>query len=272
MKPTWSWQQQSNCDYLTITSWQANGVEFLFTGRNGGKSCGDFSSLNLGLHVGDAYEDVISNRRKVMFLLGQDLKVLVTAEQTHGAKVLLVNQEDRGKGAFQQSMALPETDALITDQPEVYLALFFADCIPLGFFDPVTKAIGLAHGGWKGTRQGIAVKTIEAMQAAYGTQPQDVEVVIGPGIGFCCFEIQTELAAQIQAELPTVAECIRQDGPNWFWDLKETNRKLLLQAGVLMENISDSKCCTACETDKFYSYRKENGHTGRMAAIIGIKE
>ena len=272
MTPTWNWQWKSGCDYLTITSWQAKGVDFLFTGRNGGKSREDFASLNLGLHVGDAYEDVISNRQKAMLLLGQDLKVLVTAEQIHGAKVLPVKRKDRGKGAFQQATALPETDALITDQPGVWLALFFADCIPLGFFDPVTKAVGLAHGGWKGTRQGIAVKTVEAMQAAYGTQPQDVQVVIGPGIGFCCFEVQAELAEQIKTEMPAMSECVRQDGLSWFWDLKETNRKLLLQAGVLMENISDAKCCTACETDKFYSYRKENGRTGRMAAIIGIKE
>lgn len=257
---------------ITHPEWACDGVDMAFSTRMGGVSRGVYASLNLGLHVGDDPALVLENRARIMAVFGRSLGEAVCCEQVHGYKVARVGSADRGRGALDLESAIPGCDALVTDEPGVYLMSFYADCFPVYFYDPQHRAIGLAHCGWKGTMGRIAAHTLNAMQEAYGTVTAQVEVFIGPGIGPSCFIIQPDLKDKVEVELSELHDIITEaENGTITWDLPETNRQILLQAGVRAEHIKVCSICTACNTDRFYSYRREVGLTGRMAALLGLK-
>ncbi len=262
-----------DCAGYSIPQWREQGVENFFTVRLGGYSKPPYASLNLGLHVADDQGDVVQNRRKI----AEELRILpekmVFCEQVHGTKVRQVTAADAGRGSVVYADAIPDVDALITNERNLYLTLLFADCIPLYFFDPHAQAIGLAHGGWKGAWGEIGVKTVEAMTAAFGCKREHIQCWIGPGIGRCCFEIGEDLAEKIRCRSDGwEAFLSRRENGKTLWDLKATHRFMLLQNGLQPENLILSPECTACHTETFYSYRREEGKTGRMAAILGFRE
>ena len=132
--------------------------------RLGGISTGDFKSLNMSFSTGDDKEAVKENRRRYFNALGISIKDLVGCNQVHGVHIEQVTKKDCGRGVEGKEDALPGCDGLITNEPGVALTMNFADCTPLLFFDPVRKAIGLAHGGWRGTAGNIAGLTVEKMK------------------------------------------------------------------------------------------------------------
>lgn len=265
------WRELEECRGLFVPEWQQLGAENLFTARQGGTSKGAYASLNMGLHVEDDAQAVIENRRRIAQKLKFDLAQMVYCEQVHGTDIQRVTTQQRGAGVFHYHEAIAHTDALITNEPQVYLTLLFADCIPLFFFDPVTRAIGVAHGGWKGAWGEIGVKTIAAMQREFGCQVQNVQCWIGPGIGPCCFEIGEDLAQKVQGRKDWKAYVqVRPDG-KYVWDLAHTHEHMLLECGVLPENLLVSTVCTRCHETEFFSYRRDQGKTGRMAAILGLQ-
>lgn len=271
MQP-WNYFHNNGIEYISLPKWLDQGVDLAFSTRHGGVSSGVFNSLNMGLHVGDGDDAVIENRRRILEIFHSPLTNGVCCQQVHGHDVIRVNSNDRGKGAFKLGQVLADCDAMITNTPGVYLMSFYADCVPIYFWDHVHRVIGTAHGGWKGTMGGIAVNTLQSMSEEYGSSPSEVEVFIGPGIGPCCFEIQPDLAAKVNAEFKSLHDIITMDsGGAYTWDLQETNRQLLINSGVEPSRIYVCRLCTACHTDKFYSYRRENGETGRMGAIIGLR-
>ena len=164
-------------------------------------------------------------------------------------------------------------DALITNEKNLPLLLFFADCTPILIFDPVHQAIGVAHGGWKGTVQKIAAKTIEAMEAEFGTNPADCLVGIGPAIGACCYEVGENVRVAVTATFPqqqdTLLSSVSTD--KWKLDLWQANRCQLEDAGVLPDKIDMANSCTQCNADVFFSYRADAGHTGRIGALLCLK-
>ncbi|SHG48954.1 conserved hypothetical protein [Thermosyntropha lipolytica DSM 11003] len=268
----WIWHNKQDIAYITVPSWQERGVNMLFSSRKGGVSLGPFSSLNLGLHVGDEKDRVEENRRRVLALLGTSPDQAVCCEQVHGNEVALVGREHRGRGVFDYATAIAGCDAMVTAEPDLYLITFYADCISLYFYDPVRKAIGLAHSGWKGTISGIAAETIRKMQEAFKSSPSHLEVFIGPGIGKCCFEISPDLAVRVERELGHLGDLLEERDNAFYWDLKETNRRLLIESGIKPENIIVCDLCTACCSEYFFSYRRDKGLTGRMAAVIGMRK
>ncbi|WP_223066379.1 peptidoglycan editing factor PgeF [Paenibacillus caui] len=251
-----------------------------FTGRGGGVSKPPYSSLNLALHVGDSKEDVIENRRKLANYLGFDPKSWTSGEQTHGSRVAVVKAEDAGRGRMDRETAFQATDAMVTDVPGILLTSFYADCVPLYFFDPIHEAVGLAHAGWKGTVAEIATRVVETMAEAYGTKPEQLCTAIGPSIGESCYEVDEAVMSHVR---PLVEGC--GDAPDvtlpfqesanpgrWMLNLKELNRMIMIKAGILPSHIECTSWCTSTRNDLFFSYRKENGATGRMASWIGLKE
>jgi len=247
------------------------GVAAVFTNRWGGVSQAPFKSMNLALHVNDDYNHVMANRTKIMHLLGGTVDQMVCCQQVHGDKVEIVNLQHIGSGAHQYETALPDVDAMVTNAVGIFLITFYADCIPVYIFDPYHRAIGLVHSGWKGTYQNIAVKAVQAMQQAFGSQCDNLEVFIGPGIDKCCFEIQSDLAVKVGHVLQRTDDIILTNSGTITWDLKKTIKLSMLDAGIQEEHILISNLCTSCNTDQFFSYRRENGQTGRMAAIMAIK-
>ncbi|OME82968.1 multicopper polyphenol oxidase [Paenibacillus sp. FSL A5-0031] len=251
-----------------------------FTGRQGGVSESHFSSLNMGLHVKDQDAAVISNRRLLTDAIGWPFEAWTCAEQVHGNRVWQVTEADKGKGRNSLDDVLRDCDAIMTNVPGVLLTSFYADCVPLYFYDPEHDAVALAHAGWKGTVQQIAVETVQAMEQAYGTDPKALVAAIGPSIGGCCYEVDGPVIEQVQALLTDLslsqeeADSMLKLSENGKanLDLKEINRQIMIKAGILPIRIELTEWCTGCGRDLFFSHRKEGGLTGRMASWIGIRE
>ncbi|MGI5920706.1 MAG: peptidoglycan editing factor PgeF [Syntrophomonadaceae bacterium] len=270
----WIEQEANEIKYITIPEWLNRGVDIAFSTRRGGVSRTPFNSLNLGLHVGDQEEAVLQNRRLLLSIFGQKLSQMVCIEQVHGNKVIRIQQAHKGRGAFKYLDAIPGYDSMITNEPGIYLTSFYADCLPVCFFDPVKLVIGMAHSGWKGTMGRIVISTVEAMQREYGCLPEDMEVFMGPAIGRCCFEIQSDLAHKVMEEFNSLNDIIfrSNNDDKYRWDLRTTNRQLLTSWGINPAKILDCDICTACNTDKFFSYRREQGQTGRMGVLLALRD
>lgn len=249
-----------------------------FTGRQGGASKAPYDSLNCAFHVGDAPEDVLHNRKALAEALGFTLEDWTCGEQTHGADIAVVKESDRGRGRLDRISAYQATDGLLTNVPGVLLTSFYADCVPLYFYDPVCSVVGLAHAGWKGTVAQIAATMVSRMTTVYGSRPQDIRAAIGPSIGECCYEVDDYVmdhVHRLEKEFSKLEETYRKsdtDGSKYMLNLKELNQRIMIKAGILPTHIECTSLCTSCNTDLFFSYRKENGITGRMTSWIGIKE
>lgn len=268
----WKWETREGITFITLPHWLPRGVDVAFSTRLGGVSQIPYQSLNLGLHVGDDREAVLNNRYRFLRVWTSDLPAMVCCQQVHSNQVVRVDNDNRGSGAFSVDTSIKGYDGMVTSTAGLYLSTFYADCLPVFFFDSVNRAIGMAHSGWKGTRGMIVVETLLAMQREFGSLPGDMEVFIGPGIGRCCFEISSDLAAKVKTEFGDFNDIIfRKDNDIYTWDLPSTNRQLLIKNGVRPDNIVVCDLCTACNVDKFYSYRREQGNTGRMGALLGLR-
>lgn len=237
-----------------------DGVVHGFTTRLGGISTRPYATLNLGRGVGDAPALVTENRRRALASLGADPEAHVEASQVHGRLVAVVRHVDRGK-------KIEGADGLVTTDPDVVLAIHAADCVPLLFWDSRRGAVGAAHAGWRGTAAGVAAAAVEAMRKAFGTDPSDLRVGMGPAIGPCHYEVDGPVADAFAGR--TWADRVLSPGRpgHWQLDLIEANRRILVDVGVPPEQIWSSTSCTACHRHLFFSYRGE-GLTGRMGALI----
>ncbi|WNS43839.1 peptidoglycan editing factor PgeF [Paenibacillus sp. MMS20-IR301] len=270
---------------LHLEPWrgQYSAITAGFTGRAGGSGKQPYDSFNCAFHVGDDPEDVLSNRRLLAESLGFTLDSWTCGEQTHSKHIAVVTRRDRGKGSLDRASAFQATDGLLTDVPGVLLTSFYADCVPLYFYDPLHEAVGLAHAGWKGTVAEIAAAMVSRMEQEYGSRPQDILAAIGPSIGECCYEVDDYVMDHVRrledglkslkAEgAPELYTRIETDSSKYMLNLKEMNQRIMIKAGILPTHIECTTWCTSCNSDLFFSYRKENGITGRMTSWIGIKE
>jgi hypothetical protein len=274
-----TFRERDGVRFCTFESFDAQpGPRALVTTRHGGVSAGPFASLNLGGLTGDAPEAVRENRARAAALVGAAAKDLAFGRQVHGARVARVPAGHAG-GAFD------DTDALVTDARGVPLVILTADCAAVFLHDPVRRAVGIAHAGWRGTVGGIAAATVARMHEEFGTDPADLIAAIGPSIGPCCYEVGDEVIAAAEAAFPGHAEEVLvepdmasagsfraavNEGRRHF-DLWRANERVLAGAGVREENIEHARLCTACRTDLFYSHRAEKGVTGRFAGIIVLR-
>ena len=240
-------------------------VPHCFTTRFGGVSEGYLDSLNIGIHRGDQWENVLKNYEILGCALGFDTQKVVLSHQTHTDIVLRVGRTEHGSGLF--GPELPECDALVTNETGTALVIFTADCTPILLHDPVTGAVGAAHAGWRGTAAAIAAKTVERMVREFGSRPEDIRAAIGPNIGDCCFETDADVPeAMIKAFGREVERFIRCAGEKHYVNLKAINELILRRAGV--EQIAVSGDCTACQNNRFWSHRITGGMRGSQGAVI----
>ena len=240
-----------------------------FTTRLGGVSRGSLSSLNIGIHRGDLWENVLKNYEILGNALGFDSKNLVLSHQTHTDIVLRVGKEQAGAGLF--APELPECDGLITNEPGIALAVFTADCTPILLHDPVTGAVGAVHAGWRGTAASIAAKAVEAMAREFGCRPENIRAAIGPNIGACCFQTDADVPdAMLEAFGEEAKAFITPKAEKYYVNLKEINALVLRRAGVRHIDISTE--CTVCQCHRFWSHRVTKGDRGSQGAIIVCKE
>jgi polyphenol oxidase len=226
--------------------------------RNGGVSPEPYSSLNLGMSVKDTQENVLKNRELFFGKLGIDPSQVTKSHQVHGNDVLVVDEPLTTKGY----------DALITNKPGVFLVVSIADCTPILIHDEKNNAVAAIHAGWRGTAGKIVSNALALMKKNYGTKGEDCKAFIGACISYSNFEVGEEVAENFSERVKRF-DTTKQ---KWFVDLKAANSLLLKEAGVLPENIEVSNYCTVENNDLFFSHRKEKGVTGRMMAVIGMKE
>ncbi len=251
-------------EYLTA---EEISVPHCFTTRLGGVSRGCLSSLNLGMHRGDAGENVAQNYRILGAAVGFDPAELVLTRQTHSDIIRQVGRADC-RGLDHRNY--PECDGLITNEPGVGLVVFTADCTPILLWDPATGAVGAAHAGWRGTAADIAGKTVASMAEAFGCKPQNIRAAIGPNIGQCCFETDGEVPEAVLAAFGNGARpYIRPENDKYYVNLKEVNALALRRAGV--EHIEISTDCTMCWPDRYWSHRYTRGERGSQGAVILCK-
>jgi hypothetical protein len=249
--------------------------------RHGGVSTGAYGSLNLGGHVGDDPDAVAENRRRLAAAVGAGR--LTFADQQHTATVARVDRALAGRGhdgTADAAAAFPATDALITREPGAALAILVADCAPVVLFDPVRRAAGVAHSGRAGTLAGVLPATIEAMRAAFGSDPGDLLIGIGPAIGAASYEIGPDQVAEVRAaqaravfgppERPTAPLLHPTANGHATFDLAGAIRGQLRAAGVPGQSVHDLAVDTRASTADFFSDRAARP-CGRFAAVVMLR-
>jgi YfiH family protein len=255
-----------NLEYSTADCLE--GSIHCFSTRYGGVSEGYLASLNLGVHRGDNYENVVKNYEILGNAVGFAPEQTVFTKQQHTDNVRVVTEDHRGEGLYRETTEV--CDGQITDRPGVALVAFTADCTPILLFDPVRKAIGAVHAGWRGTAQGIAAKAVDAMVREYGCERSNIQAAIGPCIGKCCFETDWDVPqAMLDSLGPKAMTAITQKGDKYFVDNKFCNALWLQRAGVGALDISPH--CTKCDPDRYWSHRVTGGQRGSLAAVIMLK-
>jgi len=246
-----------------------------FSTKLGGVSSEMFATMNLGSETSpyqDASENIEENYRRIADSIGFDVNSVVVSLQVHKTNILEVNEKDCGKGLF-LPRDFDEIDGLITNTPGVTLVTKFADCVPLYFVDPVKKAIGLSHSGWRGTVSKIGLRTVEELQKHYGSNPSDIIAVVGPSICMECYEIGEETAEEFMKAFPSYEKdgiLISKGNGKYLCDLWAANQSVLSEAGLAPNNIHISGVCTSCNDDWLFSHRKTNGKRGNLAAFLTI--
>lgn len=269
---TMTLQNENTVPFLTYNS--LSEIKFIkhgFSTRFGGVSKGIFSSMNLALNRGDNIEDVLENYRRLSKSIGVDFNTLVASSQDHNTYVRTVTEEHYGIGITKPKDIL-SVDGLITNRPNVTLVTYYADCTPLFFVDTKSKAIGLAHAGWRGTVGRIGQKVVEKMHSDFGTEPENLVCAVGPAISKCCYEVDKSCADEFYklSDLNTDKFIISKENNKFIIDLLECNRQILISAGVKAEKITLSDLCTKCNSDLLWSHRATQGQRGTMCAMMCI--
>ena len=265
--------EKNGVPYFVFENLENTGlVRHGFSTRLGGVSTGDLSSMNLSFTRGDDPERVRENYRRMGAAIGFETKDLVLSDQTHTTNVRLVTEEDRGKG-FDREKDYTDVDGLITDTPGLMLATIYADCVPLYFVDPVHKAIGLSHSGWKGTVHRMGKVTLERMREVFGTRPEDVQAAIGPSICQDCYEVSEDVARAFMDEFADDMDdrlVYRKENGKYQLNLWRANELVLLGAGIQPEHLNITNVCTCCNSEKMFSHRASHGKRGNLAAFLQL--
>lgn len=237
-------------------------------------SKGDFATMNFSFTRGDDRDDVLENYRRMAAALGVDRERMVLTWQTHTTNVRRVTEEDEGKGIV-RDRDYRDVDGLITDIPGITLVTFFADCVPLYFLDPVHKAIGLSHSGWRGTVKRMGQVTVDAMKEAFGTRPEDIIACIGPSICGDCYEVGEEVADEFadafHEKYHDVILLKKQNG-KYQLDLWKANEIVLKEAGIKGDNLAVTNICTYCNPQLLFSHRRTAERRGNLCAFLSLKE
>ena len=240
-----------------------DGVVAFTTTRHGGCSRGAYAGMNVTDYCGDEAEAVGRNREMLCRVLGIAADRLVMPRQVHALRICAVDAALLAAPESERRARLEGIDAVMTDVPGVCIGVSTADCIPLLLYDPDHRAVSAVHAGWRGTVGRIAERAVGEMAATFGTRPDRLKAVIGPGISLSAFEVGQEVYdAFVAAGFDMAPICERRD--KWHIDLAECNRRQLLQSGVSPTHIQLSGHCTYQEADRYFSARRLGINSGRI--------
>lgn len=269
-------KESGGVPYLSFSALEETGlVTDGFSTRMGGVSKGKFATMNFSYCRGDDPADVLENFTRIANALHVDRDRMVVSYQTHTTNVRRITAKDEGKGVVRER-DYRDVDGMITDVPGLTLVTFYADCVPLYFVDPVRRAIGLSHSGWRGTVGRMGQRTVEAMEHAFGTNPRDLVACIGPSICMDCFEVGEEVVEAFRrAFAPKWHELLsRPNGKpgKYQLDLWKANEIILKEAGIPASQIHTTNICTLCNYQYLFSHRKMGEQRGNLAAFLCLKD
>ena len=252
------------------------GLQHGFSTRKGGVSKEHLTSLNLSFSVEDAKENVLENFRRIGERFGKAPEDFVLSKQSHETKVLKVGTKDRGKG-ITKDRDYEGIDALITDEEGIILSCFSADCVPILFYDPIHKAVGACHSGWRGTKGKILQNVVEEMRKHFSSNPAEILVAIGPSICKEQYVVSEDLALSFLEDYPDLGEDTaspiqRISKDKFQLDLWDLNRRIALDCGIKEEHISISGYCTMENPELFFSHRYSQGKRGLQGAFICLQD
>ena len=256
---------------------EAQGIQHGFSTRKGGVSKEHLASLNLSFSVEDQEENVLENFRRIGELFGKTPEDFVLSKQSHETKVLRVGQKDKGKG-ISRERDYEGIDALISNERGIILSCFTADCVPILFFDPVKKAIGACHSGWRGTKGKILRNVVEEMKKEFSSKEEDILLAIGPSISKEQYIVSEDLGLSFLEDYPDCSEddenspMQRISKDKFQLDLWDLNRRIALKSGIREEHISISGYCTMENPELFFSHRYSQGKRGLQGAFICLQD
>ncbi len=221
-------------------------------------------AFSVALHTGEKQESIVANRKKIASILGWHENLhFVVAQQTHSDHIRIIDRKESYGWEYLEN-AVADCDALITNKKDIVLTMLTADCVPVLLLDTKKEVIAAVHAGWKGTKENIVAKTVVKMVETFGCDPQDIIAGVAPSIGRCCYEVGKEVVEHF-FDTPDGYD---EKGEKYMLDLPYINKQQLIQAGLIVSNIEMSGICTACEVERFFSYRKEQGCSGRFMSMI----
>ena len=284
-------------EWLPVPGWDLPWLCAGFSTRKGGLSrayCPDNAAgeLNLGFTEADNRAIVKRNRRLLAQAVRSDPKTpLIALRQFHSNRIVHTVRADAARPHPRKA------DGQFTDEPGLLLAIQTADCIPVLVADRKRRVVAAFHAGWRGSVKRIVESGVGAMRLAFGSEPEDLIAAIGPGIGLCCYAVGEEVLSEFESQFSYARELFKEVfdsdpvrkkypmlfltqrapghspiGPSLHVDLVEANRRQLLSAGLKPGSIQVIGGCTRCHTDLFFSHRASHGHTGRMMAVIGVRQ
>ena len=265
-KPGLLIREKNHVVWLESTLFQGfPGLVHGFSTRLGGVSGGYLSSMNLSFNAESSHPgNVRENFRLLAESAGFDVSTLVFSSQMHTTNVLKAGRKDTGCGTSRE-YGWDDVDGFITNESGVTLAVFAADCVPVLFFDPIHRAVGAAHSGWRGTADGIVRVVVRRMMEEFGSDPADLYVTVGPAICQKCYEVSEDVAIRF----PESCRIAKKDG-KYQLDLHKANEQLLLGSGILPGHLVLSNLCTSCNKELLFSHRATGGRRGLMAGFIGL--
>lgn len=255
-------------EYLDANLYKESDLFSFFTTRNLGVSAGEYASLNLGNTSDDDPGLVYENRQRLCNTIGIDVNCLVVPRQTHSANVRMINRDFLSFNKEDQSKYLNDTDALITNVPEICIGVTTADCVPVLIYDPTKQVFAVVHAGWKGTVGSIVQKTVKKMQEQLGGDPSTMLAAIGPSISVDRFEVGDEVAEKFESAGYNMSDISYRSSITGkvHIDLWKANSLQLEKSGLRAANIKIAGICTYSNPDKFFSARRQSIHSGRMLA------
>lgn len=245
-----------------------------FSTRLGGVSQGCYASMNLSFTRGDDEAAVRENYHRIAKSIGVKCENMVLSQQTHTTNVRVVTEKDKGKGIV-TPLDYTDVDGMVTNIPGICLVTFYADCVPLYFVDPVQKAIGLSHSGWRGTVGKIGKETIRKMEEQYGSDPKDILAAVGPSICKDCYEVSEDVILEFQKNFKErywKDLFYRNENGKYQLDLWKANEIIFKESGILPEHIAVTNVCTHCNSEILYSHRTSGDRRGNLAAFLALKE
>lgn len=260
--------------YLEYPLFQETGiVTSAFSTRLGGVSEGYYSSLNLSFDRGDDPARVLENFKRIGASMGVAIEDMVLSKQTHTTNVRVVTKEDKGKGVMRERN-YTDVDGMITNVPGICLVTSYADCVPLYFVDPVKKAIGLSHSGWRGTVGKIGKNTVQLMQENFGSKPEDLLAAVGPSVCMDCYEVSEDVIEQFKETFEKKYWedlFYKKENGKYQLNLWKANELIFLECGILPEHMAITNVCTHCNSKILYSHRTMGNNRGNLCAFLALK-